>query len=57
MKTCENCYWFGKCEDASKRCEYYDPVFGSENIVLREYLNDLKEREEEYQKVIDEQNS
>jgi len=37
MKTCENCYWADKCPDAGKRCEYYDPIIGVENIVLREY--------------------
>lgn len=57
MKTCENCYWYEQCEDARERCEYYDPVIGYENIALREYIKDLREREEEYQGIIDEQNS
>lgn len=57
MKTCKNCYWAIGCEDARKRCEYYYPLVGNENIALREYENDLRDREEEYQKVIDEQNS
>lgn len=57
MKTCNNCMWADKCPDAGRRCEYYDPIIGSENIVMREYKQDLKERAEDYQEVINEQNS
>lgn len=55
MKTCKNCYWFGQCVGEGNRCEYYDPVIGSENVVLREYLQALKEREEDYKQLIIEQ--
>lgn len=55
MKTCENCYWADKCSDAGKRCEYYDPIIGSENIALREYMQDLREREQEYKELVREQ--
>jgi hypothetical protein len=55
MKTCENCYWADKCPDAGKRCEYYDPIIGGENIVRREYEESLKERVEEYNDLVREQ--
>lgn len=57
MKTCSNCYYFDKCSDTDKkdgRCCYYDAVYGHENVVLKEYLKDLKEREKEYQKIMKE---
>ena len=57
MKTCENCYYADKCSVAGRRCDDYDRVYGSEYVVLHEYKQALQEREEEYQKVIDEQNS
>ncbi len=56
-KTCANCYWVDKCQDKGKRCEDYDPVIGRENVILHEYIVSLKERCEEYQAVVDEQNS
>lgn len=55
MKTCENCLWRDQCPDAGKRCEYYDPIEGAENIAIREYHQDLDERHEEYQELIREQ--
>ena len=55
MKTCENCYWFDKCQDAERRCEYYDPVVCGENIIRREYEESLKERVEEYNDLVIEQ--
>lgn len=55
VKTCENCYWFDKCQDAEKRCEYYDPVVCGENIIRREYEESLKERVEEYNDLVIEQ--
>lgn len=55
MKTCENCYYADKCPDAGKRCEYYDPIIGEENIVRREYEESLKERVEEYNDLVREQ--
>lgn len=55
MKACENCYWADKCPDAGKRCEYYDPIIGRENIVRREYEESLKERVEEYNDLVREQ--
>lgn len=55
MKTCNNCYWADKCADAGRRCEYYDPLFGNDNIALREYKKDLKEREDDYRELVNEQ--
>lgn len=55
MKTCSNCYWVDKCPEAGKRCEYYDPVFGGEAQILKEYREDLKMRHKEYSGVISEQ--
>lgn len=57
MKTCANCLFNEQCTDKEKRCEYYYPLLGSERIAEREYKEDLKEREEIYQEVIDEMNS
>ena len=55
MKTCNNCFWADRCPDASKRCEYYDPIVGSENVVFREYNSDLRAREKDYQEIVEEQ--
>lgn len=55
MKTCNNCYWHDKCPDAGKRCEYYDPVYGAEHIIEREYEESLKERVDEYEDAVAEQ--
>lgn len=55
MKTCNNCLWNDRCPDSGKRCEDYYPVIGCENIVLREYELSLKERVEEYEEIVKEQ--
>lgn len=55
MKTCENCYWCDQCPDTGGRCEYYDPVEGGESVIIREYLQNLEERQEEYKELIKEQ--
>lgn len=60
MKTCDNCYFFDDCRESDKakgRCEYYYPLIGSENIAIREFEEDLRMREEEYRKVVEEQQS
>ena len=56
MKTCKNCYWYDKCTNHDERCEYYDPIFGAEKVVEREYEESLKERAEAYQEIVDEMN-
>lgn len=55
--TCNNCFWADKCDSAGERCEYYDPIFGAENIIANEYEDALKERVEDYQDIIEEQNA
>ena len=61
MKTCNNCYWKEQCEKyegfKNQRCEDYDPIFSAENIIIREYREDLKERLDDYQELIKEQQS
>lgn len=59
MKNCKDCYWYDKCEDRCDdevECDYYEPL-NDEEIAIAEYENDLKERAQEYQNLIDEQNS
>lgn len=62
-KNCSNCLWADKCPETqgvnikdTQICEGYDPVYGN-GTAYNEYKRDLQERAEEYQKVIDEQNS
>lgn len=59
MKTCYNCYWRDHCAKdegfENKRCEDYDPIFGGESIVAREYEEALKERVDTYQEIVKEQ--
>lgn len=61
MKTCNNCYWKEQCEKyegfTNQRCEDYDPIFGAESIVAREYEEALKERVDTYQEIVDEMNN
>lgn len=59
MKNCKDCYWYDKCEDRCDEeveCDYYEPL-NDEDVTITEYENDLKERAQEYQDLIDEQNS
>lgn len=59
MKTCNNCFFFDNCSDhdkASGRCEYYYPLM-DENVAVKEFEDDLRMREEEYRKVVEEQQS
>lgn len=55
-KTCVNCYWYEQCPERGTRCEDYDPIYG-EGVAVKEYMQDLKERDEEYRKVVEEQQS
>lgn len=55
MRTCKNCYWYEQCADKGVRCEYYEPILHDNASVIREYLSDLKERAEEYDLVVREQ--
>lgn len=55
MKTCENCYWVDKCQDAGKRCEYYDPIFYGNSVIHKEYEKALKERVNNYNELVHEQ--
>ncbi|MGN0819861.1 MAG: hypothetical protein ACI4M6_05640 [Christensenellaceae bacterium] len=57
MKSCENCFYYDTCQEKGEMCEYYDPLYGAEKIAIEEYEKDLAERAEEYQKVVDEQQS
>lgn len=60
MGTCDNCFFFDNCSDRDKengRCEYYYPLMDSEDIAVEEFENDLRMREEEYRKVVEEQQS
>lgn len=59
MKNCKDCYWYDQCEDRcdeEAECDYYEPL-NDEDVTITEYENDLKERAQEYQDLIDEQNS
>lgn len=59
MKNCKDCYWYDKCEDRCDEeveCDYYEPL-NNEEIAIAEYEEDLKMRAQEYQDLIDEQNS
>lgn len=55
MKTCKNCYYYGKCGENNRRCEYYDPVYGFEQIILNEYERDLRDRVNDYTELVEEQ--
>lgn len=57
MKSCKNCYWYDKCSEHEERCEYYDPIYGADQIAVKEYQTDLKERAEEYRELVEEQQS
>ncbi len=57
MKTCKNCYWYGNCPEQGSRCEDYTPVYGEEQIAIREYEADLRMRAEEYNELVEEQQS
>lgn len=52
-KTCNNCLYQNMC-DCTERCDYYYPLYGEENIAIREYNEALKERVEDYQEIVDE---
>lgn len=56
MKSCKNCYWYDKC-DHTGRCEYYDPIYGAEQIIRKEYEVALYERVSEYDDIVKEMNS
>lgn len=59
MKDCDSCFFFDNCSDFDKssgRCEYYYPLF-DESVAMREFEDDLRMREEEYRKVVEEQQS
>ena len=56
MKGCKNCYWYDKC-DHKKRCEYYDPLLNADSIILREYKDSQREREEDAKEIIQEMNA
>lgn len=60
--TCANCLWVDKCYDTTlinikktRICEYYESIY-DDGLSMQEYEQSLREREEDYQKVIDEQN-
>lgn len=56
MKRCSNCYYYDKCgKNSMQRCEFYDPIFGENKNVITEYEESLKERVEEYEELIEEQ--
>ena len=58
MKCTKNCYWYFKCKNHENQCEYYDPIYEFENLIIRkEYEESLKERVEDYQEIIEEQDS
>lgn len=40
-RTCEGCYWFGKCTER-KPCGQYDPIDDGEWVVHREQILDKK---------------
>lgn len=57
INNCENCYYHDKCS-LRIRCEYYDPLLdpiedeSKENVLLGEYLNDLQDRESDYEDIV-----
>ena len=55
MYTCESCIWKDKCDCAGVCEDYYSG--DDEAIALREYEQDLQERAEIYQEIIEEQDS
>ena len=55
MKTCKNCYWYEQCARKAGRCEDYFPVYGFGRIIQAEYEDSLKERVEEYEDLVAEQ--
>lgn len=57
-KKCENCVWFDTCAQ-EVACGDYSPVSVEEEEIaqLEEYEDDLRNRHEDYQELIEEQNS
>lgn len=56
MDSCKNCLWFDKC-NCAEPCEDFTPFSGEDATAMREYEQDLEERAQIYQEIIDEQNS
>lgn len=56
MDSCKNCLWFDKC-NCAEPCEDFTPLSGEDATAIREYEQDLEERAQVYQEIIDEQNS
>ena len=57
-KKCEGCVWFDQCAQ-EVACEDYSPVSDEESMdmILEEYAQDLTDRYEYYNELIEEQNS
>ena len=56
IKNCDKCIWHIKCGHTKVCSHYYDPM-NSKMQFYCEYYESVKERVNEYQLVIDEQDS
>lgn len=55
-KDCRNCFWADQCGERGKRCDDYYPLYGSEQRIENEYEKSLKERVDDYDKIVREMN-
>ena len=55
-KYCANCYWNDQCA-CVEVCDDYTPIDKEEEIVMaiEEYIDDLEERHEVYEELLEEQ--
>ena len=52
-RKCEDCYWFGRCDQTSP-CEFFDPLY-MDAVLEAEYEQDLLMRHHIYMRQIEDQ--
>ena len=57
-KKCEGCVWYDQCAQEFA-CEEYSPLSEEEltDMMIDEYEQDIRDRDEYYKELIEEQNS
>lgn len=56
MRSCKGCIWYDEC-DHEERCDGYYSQKYEEQLARSEYENDLRERVDTYNEIIEEFNN
>lgn len=50
IKGCKGCHWESHC-GCGERCDYYDPLYESDQIMVAEYKAELYRRARAYREI------